>query len=1343
MSAINSSYPGTLFSRGLALTIFVLLILAGSARSTRAATLVVPAGGDFQAALNAAQCGDTIILQAGATYLVSTLEQPFVAKAKGQCTGTGADFITIQGSNAAALPDSLRPLSPDQINALNFPKLVTQVSTPALEFQAGSHHYRFLGIEITNDINQANLNNGLVFVGENSGSQLAITLANVPHDIEFDRCYVHAAGTDGTTSEYSTSIRGFSVSAQSLTIKHSRIAGFRIFWKPGQTNPLSSNAVLINKGPGPYTIVDNYLEAWFGTIFTGGGPQWVVNSANVAAGATTTQATLTNIVGSLPAVGDYIAFRAPGMTYSVGVYHGQSYEWGAAKVTAVSGNTVTYLPQSSHNEQSVWGVGPGGTPLTSAPSAPGMAVWNGDRPKDILIERNQFVKEPVSLASVYAQYGYGPKGHIELKVGLRTTINANTFEGYQLAFVITSRNQASQQEGAGREVWSTIDDTVFTNNWVKPAPGTGHIFGIQLEDETCTVAPGSNMRVENNLFATGTKFINVASSKNVQFIHNTFPGNSGTPTDNDQAVFIFGGPSENLALRDNIFYNNAGGLNCQIPPNTQSVCLPNLAATKNVIIDNRTSATKAFQGSLANIYPVGNFFPNTIAELQFQDPANGNWRLSASSPFKGQGTGGTDPGVDLEALQAALGGSTASPTPTPTPVASPSPSPTPGTAATASFVRFDSTTQGNWKGIYGVQGYNIVDDSASYPSYAQVSALGQNSHVWAASTSDVRGLQKVVPNDRLAASWFSPTTFTIDVGLNDGLTHQVALYCIDWDGNGRSQMIDVVDASTNALLDSRSVSAFSGGEYMVWNLTGHVKLNFTRVGGANSVISGIYFDSPSPVTPTPTPTPTPVSNVAPTVAITSPANLSRYQAESDLTMTVAANDSDGTVVRVDYYRDGALVGTTRSAPFTVVWHNIPSGQCSLTAIAFDSAGGSATSTPVNISIRKSPNTVSTAKDLANSIVGDFDWTTSGYEGAADSVISPSASAVTADLATLMHQIQQANADFNAERAFFDPTGNAISTQLQAADYFARADAALAAKSGPSPSLKAHLERIIGHLSITHDLMLYGNITPETVQLANTVGARTDLVIGGLNSGYSPAAGGLVAPGSIGSVFENVAQISLGTETRFARPGADQSLPYELSGVSVTVAGEAVPVFYVSPTRVNFFVPADLPTGGAAVIVVSQNGSVSAGTIGIVPNVTRVMTMIDDEAGQAVAFNGVKQVMETFSVTTSQNPGSDKRTRVMFFATGVSGSAANTDSNNDLRLGASVIANLAESVIVEARTSDGRIYQLPVEFAGAQGSFPGLDQISVVLRPELQNAGNVSLTLIVNGQRSNAPTIVVH
>ena len=53
-----------------------------------------------------------------------------------------------------------------------------------------------------------------------------------------------------------------------------------------------------------------------------------------------------------------------------------------------------------------------------------------------------------------------------------------------------------------------------------------------------------------------------------------------------------------------------------------------------------------------------------------------------------------------------------------------------------------------------------------------------------------------------------------------------------------------------------------------------------------------------------------------------------------------------------------------------------------------------------------------------------------------------------------------------------------------------------------------------------------------------------------------------------------------------------------------------------------------------------------------------------------------------------------------------------------------------------------MFTLPVEFAGAQGLLPGLDQVTMVLIPQLKGAGNVQLTLIVGGQRSNAPTVFI-
>jgi YD repeat-containing protein len=169
--------------------------------------------------------------------------------------------------------------------------------------------------------------------------------------------------------------------------------------------------------------------------------------------------------------------------------------------------------------------------------------------------------------------------------------------------------------------------------------------------------------------------------------------------------------------------------------------------------------------------------------------------------------------------------------------------------ARATFVKTDTTTQGNWKGMYGAEGYALVGDVTSYPAYAQVSVTGAATHTWATSTPDVRALQKSAQGsaDRIAATWYNSTNYTIDLNLTDGQTHQVAIYSVDWDYNMRAQKVEVLDAATGALLDSRNMSAYTNGQYVVWNLSGHVKMkvSYTGPAGLNAVTGGLFFD-PSP-----------------------------------------------------------------------------------------------------------------------------------------------------------------------------------------------------------------------------------------------------------------------------------------------------------------------------------------------------------------------------------------------------------------------------------------------------------------------------------------------------------------
>ena len=165
-------------------------------------------------------------------------------------------------------------------------------------------------------------------------------------------------------------------------------------------------------------------------------------------------------------------------------------------------------------------------------------------------------------------------------------------------------------------------------------------------------------------------------------------------------------------------------------------------------------------------------------------------------------------------------------------------------ATSASFLVTDTTTLGSWKGVYGSEGYYVVNDSSSPVAYGTVAPPADGQYTWAASSSDLRALQKAsVANDRLAACWYNAGSFNVDVNFSDNNVHQVALYFLDWDTTGRINRVDILDASSGKILDTRSISKFNSGQYWIWNLSGHITVRVTATGASNAVLSGIFFGS--------------------------------------------------------------------------------------------------------------------------------------------------------------------------------------------------------------------------------------------------------------------------------------------------------------------------------------------------------------------------------------------------------------------------------------------------------------------------------------------------------------------
>lgn len=183
---------------------------------------------------------------------------------------------------------------------------------------------------------------------------------------------------------------------------------------------------------------------------------------------------------------------------------------------------------------------------------------------------------------------------------------------------------------------------------------------------------------------------------------------------------------------------------------------------------------------------------------------------------------------------------TAAVTPTATGTASPSPGPSVGAA---SFASMDTSTQGSWQGVYGGSGYSVVADAQQLPSAITLAVSGASVRTWLSSTSDGRALQKPgFPLDRIAACWYSTSTFSLDLNISGGQTYQLALYLIDWDQQGRSETISLVDPSSGTTLDTRTASGFSGGEYLVWTVSGHVTIQVANGSGSpDAVVSGLFL----------------------------------------------------------------------------------------------------------------------------------------------------------------------------------------------------------------------------------------------------------------------------------------------------------------------------------------------------------------------------------------------------------------------------------------------------------------------------------------------------------------------
>jgi hypothetical protein len=240
--------PGRQGEEGSEMTVrHVRVLLAAATLATGAhraaaqsgSTIVVPAGGNLQAALNQAQPGQVVQLQAGATF-----DGNFVLPLK-----SGTSYITVRTST----PDAQLPGPTGRIDLSHEPLLATLRSvnaSPALRTAAGAHHWRLIGLRFT-----TTGGGDVVTLGDGLEQDRAL----VPTDLVLDRIMIRGDEARGQK-------RGIALNSASTFVRNSYIGGIRL---AGQ----ETQAIAGWNGPGPFVIENNYLEAaGIGLLFGGAQP---------------------------------------------------------------------------------------------------------------------------------------------------------------------------------------------------------------------------------------------------------------------------------------------------------------------------------------------------------------------------------------------------------------------------------------------------------------------------------------------------------------------------------------------------------------------------------------------------------------------------------------------------------------------------------------------------------------------------------------------------------------------------------------------------------------------------------------------------------------------------------------------------------------------------------------------------------------------------------------------------------------------------------------------------------------------------------------------------------------
>ena len=629
--------------------------------------IAVHSGDDLQAKYNAASCGDDLVIDDGVTFTGSyTFNKQCSSPNWVLVEGTGCangttpipTYVTAANINSASVP----PIAPPSLT--HYATINSSTSVVPLVTTDGSNvpaKYNYFGcIEITTSVFQ------FFLVGlTNSGTE---TLTSQLGDhIIFDRVYVHGVHGSSTIK----AAHGFYVNGGNISIVNSYVS---------EIYDSESQAILMSAGPGPYYYHNNFLSAASEIIMAGGTGQTPGYHCTVAASPapTTTTATVNTCIDlasgavATPPIGTEVMFWT---SNGASPYNPQDH-------TTITGNTAGALTFTAIPEAPVSGAGHIG--------------W-GIVPSDITVTRNFFYKLPSWNSSDPSYDGISRfvKNFIESKAGQRWNIDGNVFinswnGGQQYAFNFNSTDQA------GTCPWCFSSDISLTNNVVKNISADFVIIGTQNGGGSGGCPPFlARVLIKNNLFFaagaapfishSGTLFAlsdnnggctylgSPQGADSLQIVHNDFLGEGYNGQISDGWPLNF----SNFVIKDNItqfdsvgWFLGSGG--CPIPClTTGSTSSGTWTVSNNAIINSGpTNATGLTDAQITSTYTtlvLHTYYDTSVASGYSGAPFTNysavntdytNWALTGAGGWRNAASDGTDVGINLGALNAALlGGS--------------------------------------------------------------------------------------------------------------------------------------------------------------------------------------------------------------------------------------------------------------------------------------------------------------------------------------------------------------------------------------------------------------------------------------------------------------------------------------------------------------------------------------------------------------------------------------------------------------------------------------------------------------------------------------------------------------